>query len=870
MNDPKKSDGSQTCQFGKYKGKSFDEIRKTDSGYCTWVMQVETPGAPMVELINYLRSTGFQPKAPAAVKQIQSHHGLYGMSTGIDFDGDVARKRKSKSEWDEDSQGGMRKKGRFSTWLDDGLENAYDDEGYVSDDGFDDDDLRALEEFDQREQLSRIDAFGWGVKGQLPASPPRKMAPTQNAGLQSAGHSSPGIQNADKWLSASTANTKATSPKPASQQKAKPNINLSGHLIFEVCNAEIFRLQLESKRGAKTYMSTFMPPEIYSLVSKFRLQPAPTGKDGRVLSGICMSAKHYTDCVSILTQAVGSEMSTVPGFVLRAFPSFLPHAPPLTLQRKCANIFLQVNSPKTKKYTEDFEKHLGPRLLNELKVFQRDGVSFGLERNGRCLIGDEMGLGKTLQALAIVSIYRSEWPCLIVCPSSIRFQWKDQAARWLRHCFDDIDEELVVVRTGKTKISNKARMIVISYELLVKMTSLHHGIKVIVCDESHYLKSATAKRSQVIVPMIQAASRSLLLSGTPALNKPSELYQQLIGLLPDFARYDEFSSRYCEKKVNPWSHKMEYHSSRLTDELNLFLTSSIMIRRLKKDVQQELPDKIRSKVPVELDAQLSKEIFVKMKALNKEPQAPEEWTEEDEAGAKTESRALISNLFRLTGEAKANSVCEYIDYIADIEDKFIIFAHHKVVLDKLEDRIRQKKFTYVRIDGSTPQNQREGLVKKFQETGEARIALLSITACGHGLNMTAAGTAVFAELYWVPGQIMQAEDRCHRMGTTHSIINIHYCIAEKTIDDVVWNCLDRKWNGISSTLDGQKQTFEDNKVESNKHATWKTHVPTKKVIVDRRSSLQICEDEVDNVKENDFEPPKQQRRQSLMDDFVIE
>lgn len=82
-------------------------------------------------------------------------------------------------------------------------------------------------------------------------------------------------------------------------------------------------------------------------------------------------------------------------------------------------------------------------------------------------------------------------------------------------------------------------------------------------------------------------------------------------------------------------------------------------------------------------------------------------------------------------------------------------------------------------------------MKRFQETHEARVsrgvsakiaplqvALLSITACGHGLNLTAASTAVFAELYWVPGQIMQAEDRCHRMGTTHSTINVHYCIAE--------------------------------------------------------------------------------------------
>lgn len=193
-----------------------------------------------------------------------------------------------------------------------------------------------------------------------------------------------------------------------------------------------------------------------------------------------------------------------------------------------------------------------------------------------------------------------------------------------------------------------------------------------------------------------------------------------------------------------------------------------MIRRLKKDVQKELPPKLRSKVPMEISSAALKEIKLKMASLDSTTlDGP---THEDKGG--------ISQLFKMTGEAKANSVADYVDYLVDEDQIFIIFAHHQVVMDVLESRLRKKHVGYIRIDGRTPQNQREGLVKTFQESKDGcRVALLSITACGHGLNLTAAGTAVFAELYWVPGQIVQAEDRCHRIGSTYSTINIHYCIA---------------------------------------------------------------------------------------------
>eukprot|EP01054_Gregarina_sp_Poly1_P002436 Gregarina_sp_Poly_1__2435@NODE_1655_length_3619_cov_47_485079_g1089_i0_p1_GENE_NODE_1655_length_3619_cov_47_485079_g1089_i0NODE_1655_length_3619_cov_47_485079_g1089_i0_p1_ORF_typecomplete_len904_score148_80SNF2_N/PF00176_23/2_3e45ResIII/PF04851_15/2_9e12ResIII/PF04851_15/1_1e03Helicase_C/PF00271_31/7_7e12DEAD/PF00270_29/1_3e05ERCC3_RAD25_C/PF16203_5/3e03ERCC3_RAD25_C/PF16203_5/7_1e05Flavi_DEAD/PF07652_14/0_0029Flavi_DEAD/PF07652_14/1_1e04DEAD_2/PF06733_15/1_9DEAD_2/PF06733_15/57Herpes_ori_bp/PF0 len=896
------------CQFGKHRGKSFAEILKVDPSYCAWALKADNPGGGLGNFRAWLLTKNVpvpsskSTSSDSAIKrQLDHHHGIAGMSTDISFEPRMLNKRQREEQEIAQKQS---KKGRFSTWLDDGLETAYNDD--LSSGGesvcYEPEDFQATEE---DHSLKALDKFGWGSKSTTPrrplnpmlskpvalklsrsvkpsdipqdmtASPKKASLVMQTQSASTHAPSAPVSNAAERWLS-SAMPKQSSAPEQSNGPQQSTNLSnpcsFKGTVVLEVCSPDAFRIQVENKKGGRSSLTTYLPNELWNIVMKFKSPQVPLSKEGRPISGTCMTASRFQEFCQTLKQSLDRsvEIQTVPGFVLRAFPSFLAFAPPLSLQRKCANIFLKICSPKTQEYSKEIKSRLGPLLLRELKVFQMDGISFGLERNGRVLIGDEMGLGKTLQALAILSIYQKEWPCLVVCPSSIRFQWKDQAQRWLRHCFCEIDEELFIVRNGKTKITNKAKMIIISYELLTKMTSLHHGIKVIVCDESHYLKSATAKRSQIIVPMLQSATRAILLSGTPALNKPSELYQQLIGVMPDFARYEEFSDRYCEKKRNPWSNKMEYHSSKLTDELNLFLTSSIMIRRLKKDVQQELPDKIRSRIPVELDPTLAKEVFAKMKNMDRKSVDSDAFdaTNEDAATNEGQTRALISNLFRLTGEAKANSVCEYIDYISEIEDKFIIFGHHKSVLDKIEAKLRLKKFSFVRIDGSTPQNHREGLVKKFQETGEARIALLSITACGHGLNMTAAGTAVFAELYWVPGQIMQAEDRCHRMGTTHSTINIHYCIAEKTIDDIVWNCLDRKWNGISSTLDGQKQQFQDDKLESHKHAAWKAHVPNK--VVERRQSLLIVEDIVNAPLALPAEPGKLEKRQSLLDDFVLD
>ena len=126
----------------------------------------------------------------------------------------------------------------------------------------------------------------------------------------------------------------------------------------------------------------------------------------------------------------------------------------------------------------------------------------------------------------------------------------------------------------------------------------------------------------------------------------------------------------------------------------------------------------------------------------------------------------LAKMFQLTGEAKVASVCEYIEELIEAGIKFLIFGHHVNVLNAIEDFVSHHKLlpSYIRIDGSTPAPKRKDYVNQFQTDPDCKIAILSITAAGTGLTLTAASHVVMAELHWTPAVLVQSEDRIHRIG----------------------------------------------------------------------------------------------------------
>ena len=139
-----------------------------------------------------------------------------------------------------------------------------------------------------------------------------------------------------------------------------------------------------------------------------------------------------------------------------------------------------------------------------------------------------------------------------------------------------------------------------------------------------------------------------------------------------------------------------------------------------------------------------------------------------------------------------------------------MFAHHKSVMDALEQNlVRGLKGAkaMMRIDGTTPPRERQRLVEAFQNNPSTRLALLSVTAAGTGLTLTAASAVLFAELHWTPGVLVQAEDRAHRIGQ-HASVNVHYLVLKdesQSVDMALWRAIGNKVKVVGKTIDGMEK-----------------------------------------------------------------
>ena len=354
-----------------------------------------------------------------------------------------------------------------------------------------------------------------------------------------------------------------------------------------------------------------------------------------------------------------------------------------------------------------------------------------------------------------------------------------------------------------------------------------------------------------------------MLTGTPMLAKPDEIFTILSAIRPDlYSNYHEFANRYCE--YISFNRVKKFKESSNTFELN-FLLDNFMIRRLKSDVLDQLPDKIRQRIEVEVDSKkvniikllLSKDAD-KLKQfgvdLSKKDKLHEDYDPDlynndidgyifkvENNSDNNEVSSLYTKAYKLTGEAKIEVVCQYIDLLLEENQKFLIFAHHMTVLDAIEEYLcsnhkakessilynkdnnikKNKNLGYIRIDGKTAKKQRQVKVDYFQTQDDIKIALLSITACATGLTLTAANIVIFAELYFTPAIMMQAEDRVHRIGQKRGV-QIKYLIAEGTLDEHIFELLETKIECVSNALDAERKNMgitKISKVELNKNNT---------------------------------------------------
>lgn len=424
----------------------------------------------------------------------------------------------------------------------------------------------------------------------------------------------------------------------------------------------------------------------------------------------------------------------------------------------------------------------------EPKPFQEIGILFALI-NKKVIIGDEMGLGKSLQAITTVDIAKA-YPCLIVCPSSLKYNWSGEIQE-----ATDLDSHFLNGKNPENK-----NFYIINYESLHKHLKFIKkiGFKSIVFDESHYLKNEESKRTQNSLEIVKNIEYRIELTGTTVLKAPIDLVSQLrlINKLECFGGKDKFLENYCSPSKTNFG--TDYNGASNLEILSRSLREICFIRRLKKDVLKELPEKTRTKILIDIP-----KITEYKKTLN------------DFLALDKKSKLKKIDEFRQTvAEYKLKYIKEIIDDFLGNNQKIVVFAYHRSIQNKLIE-LYPDACKIISEDANI-----QDLNKKlFQEDENKKIIICSFKIANMGLDLTAASNVVFAEMDWCPSLNNQAEDRCHRIGQESSV-NAWYIIAKNTIEEHIWNVSERKRDIIekiySKEGDNNQEVNDFNKIEYEK------------------------------------------------------
>lgn len=448
-------------------------------------------------------------------------------------------------------------------------------------------------------------------------------------------------------------------------------------------------------------------------------------------------------------------------------------------------------------------------LKHHLKIdpypYQKDGIAKGLEWE-HLFIGDEPGLGKTLQSIGVVDIANA-YPCLVVCPSSLKINWQREFEKFTNK------KALILDNSTRTTWSYLLQMkmhhvAVVNYESLRKyfVWDIHGGkksfrlkdvvfcpqikmFKSIIIDESHRVKDPTAQQTIFTKGIAAGKKYIILLSGTPVVNRPADLISQLsiMERLNDFGGKSEFLLRYGggdgAKRFKKDGDEEEVKN---LDELSKRLYSTCMIRREKAKVLKQLPDKSRCDLYVDIsnvpEYQLAED---DLKEYLKQYKDCTDW--EIQRKMRMEALVKFMTLRSLSAKGKVKQAVDFINVFLDSGKKLIIFCSLHEIVDELKKVFPRA----VSVTGRDSAISKQAAVDSFQQNPNTNLIICSIKAAGVGLTLTASSNVAFIEFPWTYADCCQCEDRAHRIGQKDNV-TCYYLIGRGTIDSVLYNIINDK------------------------------------------------------------------------------
>lgn len=453
---------------------------------------------------------------------------------------------------------------------------------------------------------------------------------------------------------------------------------------------------------------------------------------------------------------------------------------------------------------DDSDFELPVRLKSIMRGYQIAGFKW-LKSLAKYSLGgilaDDMGLGKTLQVISLLSSEKASSPSIVVCPTSLVYNWKSEIEK-----FSPDISALIIAGTSSERLSliktiNDYDLILTSYDLIKRDIEYYENFEFKYCilDEAQYIKNSSTQNAKA-VKLLNSEVR-FVLTGTPIENSLADLWSIFDFILPGYLfSYKKFKDKYEIPIVKDEDRDM---LKRLNKQISPFI-----LRRLKKDVLKELPDKIETLTFAQMEETQRKLYAAELMKLNSEFR-----NEIKENGYKKSQIKILSMLTRLRqiccdpalcfddydgGSAKLDLCMEIIKNSIENNHKVLVFSQFTSMLRIIERQLEINNIDYFKLTGATKSIERLEMANKFN-LDNTPVFLISLKAGGTGLNLTGADVVIHFDPWWNISAQNQATDRTHRIGQNNKV-QVFKLIAKNTIEEKIENLQQNKKDLAESVI----------------------------------------------------------------------
>ncbi|MCI8625766.1 MAG: DEAD/DEAH box helicase [Lachnospiraceae bacterium] len=467
------------------------------------------------------------------------------------------------------------------------------------------------------------------------------------------------------------------------------------------------------------------------------------------------------------------------------------------MEESFRSLMEEIEHPGGASEGEDFV--LPDGIQAELRNYQKIGCqwlsSLAKHRLGG-ILADDMGLGKTLQSIVYMTAAWKEDPtatCLVICPSSLVFNWQDEI-----ESFSPELRSLMIVGTPAERHAlwdscGAYQVVLVSYPIIRRDVEYMKSLPfhTIFLDEAQFIKNPNSQNARSVKQLL--ARHRFALTGTPIENNLSELWSIFDYVMPG---YLHSHARFVTLYEKPIMHQEDEDA---LQQLN-FHIKPFILRRMKRDVLSELPEKIEKKMVSDMTEE-QKELYVSYLSGVRRDLEHEIQTN----GFEKSRMMILASLTRLRqicchpstfvenyegGSGKMNLLLELLRHAIEGGHRILVFSQFTSMLGLIEEELREEGIDYFYLDGSTPLEKRNSDVKLFND-GQGKVYLISLKAGGTGLNLTGADMVIHYDPWWNPAVEEQATDRVYRIGQKN-IVNVMKLITKGTIEEKIYKLQEKK------------------------------------------------------------------------------